>query len=439
MGSTLRIKFVAYLTPFLLSGCSFFDNSVQTCGEPQEYLESISIAPLIVPDSVRRIQDASNFNIPNIQEINSLAQVNFSSSRDSNDSIKIPNQITKTKNIDNEELSELLQLIDKTISNRQLEVQYEPIYENLNNNTETNFSLDPCLEGPPKYFAEEILPRPLPAQVYTQPSAVSDENGTEEKSRRQRRKEARAKQETSKHRQEVIEENKSSKDEKETAGETDIDEGTVSDKEIIDDSDSINPEEETEETRSASILKAIYGSVLGLFTSSSFELLQISRGTNIVPPEPTRPDAIEEVQEEKSRRQMRKEARQQRRLVKEPQNQKALAETIRSLAVLDPTLDDVQRAVIQNMTDKQILEIAGIVMDEAQIQDTGKMAGEEKSRRQIRKEARQQRRAQQKSEEEARKQAQEDRLKREEEARKQAQERKAEEDRLKAEEEKNLD
>ena len=46
-----------------LSGCSFFNASVQTCNEPQEYLNSYSIADLVIPDALREIQKQSSFYI----------------------------------------------------------------------------------------------------------------------------------------------------------------------------------------------------------------------------------------------------------------------------------------------------------------------------------------------------------------------------------------
>jgi len=192
MGSTLRIKFVACLALFLLSGCSFFGNSVQTCAELQEYQESVSILPLIVPDSLRNIQNKSAFNIPNTQGSNAFTQQSFTLPRAPDKSVGMAKQSNQMANIDGDELSELLSLIDQTIANRQLEEQYEPIYENLTTDYESNPSVKPCLDGPPKYFTEEISPRSMPSQTYAQPSGVS-EVGEEEKSRRQKRREARQK------------------------------------------------------------------------------------------------------------------------------------------------------------------------------------------------------------------------------------------------------
>ena len=190
MGSTLRNKFAACLVLLMLSGCSFFDNSVQTCEEPQEYQESVSISPLIVPGYLRDIQNKSVFNIPNAQGSNILAQENFAMPMASNKSQNLNNQSNQMTNIEGDELSELLSLIDQTISNRQLEEQYEPIYQTNTIDYEVDPSGKPCLDGPPKYFTESVSPRSMPTQTYTQ-SLEDSETEEEEKSRRQKRKEKR--------------------------------------------------------------------------------------------------------------------------------------------------------------------------------------------------------------------------------------------------------
>ena len=53
-----------YLLTFILSslsGCSFFEATVQTCEEPQEYLNSYSIPDLVIPDALRELQKQSSF------------------------------------------------------------------------------------------------------------------------------------------------------------------------------------------------------------------------------------------------------------------------------------------------------------------------------------------------------------------------------------------
>ena len=327
MGSTLRIKFVACLALFLLSGCSFFGNYVQTCEELQEYQESVSILPLIVPDSLRNIQNKSAFNIPNTQGSNAFTQQSFTLPRAPDKSVGMAKQSNQMANIDGDELSELLSLIDQTIANRQLEEQYEPIYENLTTDYESNPSVKPCLDGPPKYFTEEISPRSMPSQTYAQPSGVS-EVGEEEKSRRQKRREARQKQRSGKQPQEEPGEDTSAKDSEEP--------------------------EKPEEDKVASIWKAITGAFLGAFTGGSSEGTTLAVGQSMVPPEPTKPsdgEIIEGAAETAV------------------EDTTALADKVRNLAVLDPALNDEQRVFIQNMSDEQILEMVEVIMGQAQNQE----------------------------------------------------------------------
>ena len=331
MGSTLRIKFVACLALFLLSGCSFFDSSVQTCEEPQEYQESVSILPLIVPDSLRSIQNKSAFNIPNTQGSSAFTQQSFTLPRAPDKSVGMANQSNQMANIEGDELSELLSLIDQTIANRQLEQQYEPIYENLTTDYESNPSVKPCLDGPPKYFTEEISPRSMPSQTYTQTSGVS-EVGEEEKSRRQKRREARQKQRSGKQPQEEPGEDTSAKDSEEPA--------------------------KPEEDKVASIWKAMTGAVLGFFTGGSSEGTTLAVGQSVVPPEPTKPSDGEIIDGEVEETAV--------------EDATALADKVRNLAVLDPALNDEQRVFIQNMSDEQILEMVEVIMGQAENQETVK-------------------------------------------------------------------
>ena len=330
MGSTLRIKFVACLALFLLSGCSFFDSSVQTCEEPQEYQESVSILPLIVPDSLRNIQIKSAFNIPNTQGSSEFTQQSFTLPRAPDKSVGMANQSNQIANIEGDELSELLSLIDQTIANRQLEEQYEPIYENLTTDYESNPSVKPCLDGPPKYFTEEISPRSMPSQTYTQTSGVS-EVGEEEKSRRQKRREKRQ-QKTGKPPQEEPGEDTSAKDSEEPA--------------------------KPEEDKVASIWKAMTGAVLGFFTGGSSEGTTLAVGQSVVPPEPTKPSDGEIIDGEVEETAV--------------EDATALADKVRNLAVLDPALNDEQRVFIQNMSDEQILEMVEVIMGQAENQETVK-------------------------------------------------------------------
>ena len=361
MGSTLRIIFVACFALFLLSGCSLFNNTIENCEEPQEYQESISIPSLVVPESLRNIQNKSVFNIANTQVSNAFSQESFIMPMTPDKSSIISEQNNQMANIDGDELSELLQLIDQTISNRQSEGQYEPIYVSLTNNIEPDSSLKPCLDGPPKYFNEQINPRSLPSQTFSQSSELP-KTAEEEKSRRQKRIEARQKRKTGKQPQQDT----SSKDS----------EGTT---------------EVEEEDEAQSIWGAITGAVFAFFSGGTSEYIRIQGAPSVVPPKPTRPDEVDQIILEQVTTQ-------------EQRNAKVMAQKIRDLAVLDPALNDEQRLFIQSMSDKQILEMVGTITKQVKDQDTDEGAisdteiieeKEAKSRREARREARQQRRAKQ--------------------------------------------
>ena len=326
MGNTLRIIFATCFALFLLSGCSLFNNAIENCEEPQEYQESNSIPPLIVPDYLRNIQSRSVFNISNTQENNTFSQESFIMPMISDKSSSIPEQNNQMENIDGDELSELLQLIDQTISNRQLEGQYDPMYENVTGEYESNPSTKPCLDGPPKYFSEKISPRSMPSQTYTRPSD-EPEVTEEEKSRRQKRREKRQ-QKTGKQQQEGAEEDADSKDS----------EGSV----------------ETEEDKIASVFKVLTETAIGLYTGGASVSTSIAGGTSVAPPKPTKPGDVEIIGA----------------AVETGVEEAAAAEKIRNLALLDPALNDEQRVAIQHMSDKQILEMVAVITKQVEDQDS---------------------------------------------------------------------
>jgi len=276
----------------------------------------------------------------------------------SDKSLSIAEQNNQIGNIEGDKLSELLQLIDQTISNRQAEGQFKPIYENVTTDYESNPSLKPCLDGPPKYFSEKISPRSMPTQAYAQPFEAS-ETSEEEKSRRQKRREKRQ-QKTDKQPQEGTEEDTSSKD----------------------------SEEPVEENKIAAIFKSITSVMTNIYTGGTVSGASLSGGKAITPPKPTRPDDGEIIDQ------------------KNEGEEADLANRIRNLAVLDPALNDEQRLFIQNMSDKQILEMVAVITKQVQDHDTDEGAisdteiNEEKeaksqreAHREARREARQQRRA----------------------------------------------
>ena len=203
------------------------------------------------------------------------------------------------------------------------------------------------------------MPRSMPSQASSKSSNRSNK-AKKEKSRRQKRKEVKQQQETDKRQAE--------EDEKDTSPE--------------------DPEVEDDKGVSLeSIFKNATSAAIGLYTGGSFAGVSFSRGQSLAPSKPSKPGDDEIIDET---------------------DPTAVADKVRNLALLDPALNDEQRIFIQNMTDEQILEMVGVIMNQTQNQNTDEStpangdtrveAGEsvmeeEKSRWQTRREARQKRRA----------------------------------------------
>ena len=333
MGSTLRIIFATCFALFLLSGCSLFDDVVENCEEPQEYQESVSVRPLIVPNYLKNIQNKSIFNIPNSQVSNAFSEESFIMPMAYDKTPSITEQNNQMGNIEGDELSELLQLIDQTISNRQAEGQFESIYENVASDYELNPSLKPCLDGPPKYFSEKISPRSMPSQIFTQPSdEVRAEE--EEKSRRQKRREKR--QQIGKQPQGNAKEGASSKDSEKKA--------------------------EPEGDRLESIFKVLTETAIGIYTGGVAKSISIRRGTSITSEEPIKPGESEITDTP---------------IEIDSEGESALAEKIRNLAASNPELNEEQRVFIQNMSDQQILAMSTDVTKDLENQATDEGAASE--------------------------------------------------------------
>ncbi len=135
-----------------LSGCSFFDATVQTCDEPQEYLNSYSIPDLVIPDALRALQKQSSFYIPKGIDYNQASQEEMLPvMRD-----EIKNQVQEKENISGDDLSELLDLIDQTIDGRTN--AFDQGTYDVTSTTKRNVNLpDRCLEEAPNYFAKGVL------------------------------------------------------------------------------------------------------------------------------------------------------------------------------------------------------------------------------------------------------------------------------------------
>ena len=148
----------------ILSGCSLFESSVQTCNEMQEYEQSGSIPNLVVPDNLRELQKRSRFNIPDsVSNQSVIAEDKIIGDMLPMKDIKESN--TTVDDINADDLSELLGLIDKTIDNRNVTSNSTMVYqENIQDSS--NNQLQPCLDEAPNYFADGILQKTMPTQNY---------------------------------------------------------------------------------------------------------------------------------------------------------------------------------------------------------------------------------------------------------------------------------
>ena len=135
-----------------LSGCSFFNASVQTCNEPQEYLNSYSIADLVIPDALRELQKQSSFYIPKDIDNNLVSKEEMLPvMRD-----EIKSAVKEKESISGDDLSELLDLIDQTIDGRANAFDQGNYDVKSTAKRTANFT-DICLDEAPNYFADGVL------------------------------------------------------------------------------------------------------------------------------------------------------------------------------------------------------------------------------------------------------------------------------------------
>ncbi|MDC0186160.1 hypothetical protein OAK03_04930 [Gammaproteobacteria bacterium] len=148
----------------ILSGCSLFESTVQTCNEVQEYEQSSSIPNLVVPDNLRKLQKKSRFNIPDSGSNQSvIAEDKIIGDMLPMTDIKDSN--TRADDINADDLTELLDLIDKTIDNRNVTTNSRMVYQEIKQDS-SNKQLQPCLDEAPNYFADGILQKTMPTQNY---------------------------------------------------------------------------------------------------------------------------------------------------------------------------------------------------------------------------------------------------------------------------------
>ena len=169
-----------------LSGCGFFEATVQTCYEPQEYQNSYSIADLVIPDALRELQQQSSFYIPKGIDYNQTSEEEMLPvMRD-----ETKNQVKEKENISGDDLSELLDLIDQTIVGRTNAFD-QASYDVTSTIKRTENMPDRCLEEAPNYFAKGVLADNGSNQLSERSQAEADEKGWFQriKDRRQNKKE----------------------------------------------------------------------------------------------------------------------------------------------------------------------------------------------------------------------------------------------------------
>ena len=178
-----------YLLTFILSslsGCSFFEATVQTCEEPQEYLNSYSIPDLVIPDALRELQKQSSFYIPEGIDYNEVSQEEMLPVMRE----EIKKQVKETDNISGDDLSELLDLIDQTIDGRTNAFD-QASYDVTSTVKRTGNMPDRCLDEAPSYFAKGVLGDNGSNQLSERSQAEADEKGWFQRmrDRRQNKKE----------------------------------------------------------------------------------------------------------------------------------------------------------------------------------------------------------------------------------------------------------
>jgi len=154
---------ILFILP-ILSGCSLFESAVQTCNEVQEYEQSGSIPNLVVPDNLRKLQQRSRFNISDSKSNQSVIAEDKIIG-DMLPMIDIKESTTTADDINADDLSELLGLIDKTIDNRNVTSNSRMVYQEVKQDS-SNKQLQPCLDEAPNYFADGILQKTMPTQNY---------------------------------------------------------------------------------------------------------------------------------------------------------------------------------------------------------------------------------------------------------------------------------
>ncbi len=178
---TITKYFLFPVAVITMTSCSLFEPAVQTCDEDQEYQESYSIPDLMIPETLREIQKRSAFYIPEIAESESLISEEYLPVLKE----ELESKAESEDQISGDELSELLDLIDRTIERRDNAIERET-YNQKSSIKPTKSSTGECLDVSPNYFADGVLKTNRPSQLSERSKAESDEKGWWQRMRERR-------------------------------------------------------------------------------------------------------------------------------------------------------------------------------------------------------------------------------------------------------------
>ena len=179
---TITKYFLFPVALITMTSCSLFEPSVQTCDQAQEYQESYSIPDLMIPETLREIQKRSSFYIPEIADSESpISEEYLPVLRQ-----ELESKVESDKQISGDELSDLLDLIDRTIEGRSNAIELQT-YNQKSSVKPIKSSTGECLDVSPNYFADGVLKTNRPSQLSERSEAESGEKGWWQRMRERRK------------------------------------------------------------------------------------------------------------------------------------------------------------------------------------------------------------------------------------------------------------
>ena len=179
---TVTKYFLFPVAVITMTSCSLFEPAVQTCDEAQEYQESYSIPNLVIPETLREIQKRSAFFIPEISESKSPISEEYLPVLKE----ELESKAESEEQISGDQLSELLDLIDRTIEGRDNAIERQA-FNQKSSIKPTKSSTGECLDVSPNYFADGVLKTNRPSQLSERSEAESDEKGWWQRMRERRK------------------------------------------------------------------------------------------------------------------------------------------------------------------------------------------------------------------------------------------------------------